>query len=733
MRRFATLLSLAVSLGSLAAPLGAADRGARPGAVAVPPPPATRIEVVVDTLHGEVVRDPYRWLERESPERTAWLAAQSERSRRVLASIPGREALAAAIREADRGVTRVAIAGLAGAAPRVFLWRRAPDDNVAQLWMREGWSGKDRLLVDPRTRDQGGVHHAIDYAEPSPDGKYLAYGISASGSEDSQIEVLDIEAGQPLPGRIDRCQYASISWRSDSRSFFYWRRAKPAPEAKPDDWFKFSATYLHVLGDDPEQEQPVFGPRMQPLHIAPESFSWVQVAPGSDWALAGATPGTSADLEYFVSPLGAARPAGMIPWRRLSGPKDHVKGMFAHGDKLYALSYERAPRYRLLEIDAAAGTLENANVFVPESDAVLVDAGAASDAMYVLLLDKGISRIQRVTWDGVRRDEVELPFAGSVEDFQARADRPGIRFALTSWTKPRSLYAFEPGGGVRDLGLVEKWPTSYDHLTSEEVQVRSADGTMVPLSIVRRADARLDGGAPALLEGYASYGIVESPSFWPIGLTWVDRGGVYATCHCRGGGELGEQWHLDGIMHKKENGIDDFLACADYLVAKGYTAGSRLSVTGTSSGGILAGGAITKRPERFSTALLRVPIVNLSRFEHTPGGPANVPEYGSLANAEDARAMLASDPFLRVKRGARYPAVVLTGGLHDVRVPVWMPAKFAARLQAESSGGPVLLRIESDAGHGIGSSRDQIRAEWADLFAFALWQSGVPVALPPKP
>ena len=684
--------------------------------VVVPPAPPSPAEAVVESHHGREVTDPYRWMESESPEMTRWLEAQDKRARAVLSSLPGRDAMLQAIRSADQGVTRVTLAEITGSesTPRIFLWKRPPDAEIPSIWVRDGWSGADRLLIDSRTRDHDAVHHSVDYVAPSPDGRYLAYGISSSGSEDSVIEILDVESGTLLPEKIDRAQYASISWRPDSRSFYYWRRARPAPNATRADWFKNSATYLHTLGDDPEKAAPVFGPMVADICV--ECFSWVQVSPASRAVLAGATPGTSADLEYFVGTDDG--------WRRLSDADDHINGMTAHGGKIYALSYAGAPRYRIVELDAATGSLATARDFLPQQEEVIDNFVAAEDAMYVQLLDGGLSRILRIPWDGSGREEVKLPFGGAIYGLHANADRPGAQFVLSSWTVAPSFYAFEPGRGLRDLGLMEKWPVDYSSLMSEEVEVRSADGTAVPMSIVRPRELPMNGSRPALLQGYASYGSSQSPYFAPIGLTWVQRGGVLAECHARGGGARGKEWHLGGIKKNKERGIEDFAACAEYLIERGYTRATKLSVTGTSSGGLLAGGVITKRPELFTAALLRVPVANLVRFEKTEGGPANVPEYGSLANADDFPAMLASDPYHRIRDGVKYPAVVVTGGAHDVRVPIWQPAKFAARLQQATTGGPVLLRVEWGAGHGLGSKRSQVREEWADLFAFALWRSG---------
>jgi prolyl oligopeptidase len=694
-------------------------------AIDVPPAPPARVEVVTDDLHGMQVRDPYRWMEKGGEEMNAWLEAQGKRAKTVLAALPRRAEMLQAITEADRGVTRVSIVDITGRAdaPRLFLMKRKPDDEVAQLWVRDGWNGTDRLLVDPRARNQGNVHHSIDYSAPSWDGKHVAYGISASGSEDSVIEVMEVDSGRVLPERIDRAQYASIAWRPDNRSFFYWRRARPAPNATRADWFKNSATYLHVLGEDPEKEQPVFGPAMRELGLCEECFSWIQVSPTSRWALAGATPGTSADLQYFIAPLDAIRPGLPIPWRRVSGPADKVWGMTAHGERLFAYTYGDAPRFKVVEIDPAAPTVAASREFIRHDEDVLDAWAAAQDGMYVSYNEGGKFRLERIGWNGTR-ETIALPYSGTISGLSASPDKPGARFYLETWTRPFRVFAVDANRQVRDLNLMERWPVDYSHLTSEEVEVKSADGTLVPLSIVYRRDMARDGSAAAILDGYAAYGSPQTPYFAPIRLAWVDRGGVAADCHARGGGARGKEWHSAGIKHNKERGIEDFIACAEYLIANKYTSASRLTGTGTSAGGILIGGAVTRRPDLFTAAFVRVPVANLMRFEASEGGPANVPEYGTVANADDMRAILASDPYHRVKEGTRYPAMVVTGGMHDVRVPVWQPAKFVARVQSATTGGPVLFRVETGAGHGLGSRRSQVREEWADLYAFALWRSG---------
>lgn len=703
----------------------AASTSADAASAAPASPAPAKIVDVVDTVHGVAVHDPYRWMEQGGAALDAFLDEQDAHARRAIAAIPGLAQLRASIRDANRGTARIGIAAVRGsyAAPRVFLWKRGTDDITSQLWVREGWDGADRMLLDPRPRDRGEVHHAIDYVAPSPDGTYLAYGISASGSEDSTIEILEVESGRVLPEKIDRAQYARLSWR-DGTSFFYWRRRAPAPTDTQADWFKNSATYLHVLGDDPERAQPVFSPLMKELGLAPECYSSIVVSPRSKWALALADPGTSSDKQYFVAPVASVVP-GKTPWRRLTGPGDGVEYVGARGDTLYAHSYAGAARYRVLAMDARTGTLATARVVVPEDPAILQDFLLADDAMYLQYFDGGKSRIERLRYEGGARAVVKLPYDGAASIY-GQADRPGMLLSVESWTTRARDFLYDPGTrGLRDLKLREPWPVDYSHLTSELVEVKSADGTLVPMSIIYRKDAPRDGSTPALLEGYQAYGSTETPGFWPLTLAWVNRGAVSAFCHGRGGGNRGKQWHLSGIKQHKERGVEDFLACAEHLVQSKLTSPARLTVTGTSAGGILVGGAVTRRPELFAAAVLRVPMANIARFERTEGSLANVPELGTLADAAEARAILASDPYHRLSEGAKLPALLVTGGRRDVRVPIWQQAKFVARAQAVSrSGKPILLRVEREGGH-FGASEADEDAEWVDVYAFALWQSGV--------
>jgi prolyl oligopeptidase len=405
--------------------------------------------------------------------------------------------------------------------------------------------------------------------------------------------------------------------------------------------------------------------------------------------------------------------------------EDKVERIAVHGNRLYALTYAEAPNYRIVSFDARSGVLAGATTFVPESSLVLTDFAGARDAMYVVTLDRGVHRLFRIGWQTAVREEVALPFEGSIRELVADPNRRGLIFSMEAWAQRQAWYQFLPGTGVRELPIMDL-STAAEDLLVERATVES-DGVQVPLSIIRGRGTTLNGSAPAVLSGYGAYGLIQSPTYNPLVLTWARRGGVYAICHVRGGGEGGKAWHLAGIKQGKENGVNDFVRCAEYLLKRKYTTSSRLTAFGGSAGGILIGGAITKRPELFTAAVIRVGQLNPLRKEVTEGGPANLEEYGDVSVEAEFRSLLASDPYHRIREGIDYPAVLLTTGLQDPRVSSWVPGKFAARLQATGRARPTLLRVERDDGHGFESTQTQREEEYADIYSFALWRSAIDI------
>jgi prolyl oligopeptidase len=413
-------------------------------------------------------------------------------------------------------------------------------------------------------------------------------------------------------------------------------------------------------------------------------------------------------------------------WRKLVDVDDAVTGFDVRGSDVYLLTHKDAPRFRLIRIRADAPDLSKAEVVIPEQGGVLSSVGVAQDAIYVRELEAGLGRVRRVPFGERGGALIPLPSEGAIPTIVVDRRKPGVLFPLESWTRSRLWYQYTPGQQQPgDTRLLEPAKADVSRYTSVEVEVPSHDGVKVPLSIVYRKDLKKDGSHPLLLDGYGSYGITYDPNFSPLRLAWLERGGVFAVAHVRGGGEYGEDWHKAGQKATKPNTWKDFIACAEYLVQQGYTSPEHLSGTGTSAGGILIGRAITDRPELFRAAVPRVGAMNALRTEHEPGGPANIPEFGTTAKEDEFKALQEMDAIAHVRPGVRYPAVLLTAGINDSRVEAWQPAKMAAVLQEQAaSDRPVLLRVAFDAGHGMGLTKKQRAEEMADIYSFLLWQLG---------
>ena len=373
--------------------------------------------------------------------------------------------------------------------------------------------------------------------------------------------------------------------------------------------------------------------------------------------------------------------------------------------------------------------IEHAAVVLPQGKAVIKGVAGAQDALYVRQLDGGISRLVRVPYSGGAPEEIALPFLGDVQLYGADPRVPGVFVMMTSWVRAPRIYRYDPDTkqltdtGLQPLGKYD----DPDNVISEELKVPGYDGTMIPLSVIRRKDLALNGSNPTLMMGYGAYGITMDPGFNPRLLAWLELGGIYAVAHVRGGGEYGEEWYRAGHKLTKPNTWRDFIACGEYLVKQKYTSPSKLAGIGGSAGGILVGRAITERPDLFAAAISAVGVSDTLRVELSENGPTNIPEFGSVKTQEGFEDLYAMSSYAHVRDGTAYPAVLLTTGMNDPRVTPWETAKMTARLQAAtSSGKPVLMRVDYEAGHGIGNTKEQREREAADQWSFLLWQFGLP-------
>jgi prolyl oligopeptidase len=484
-----------------------------------------------------------------------------------------------------------------------------------------------------------------------------------------------------------------------------------------------------VVGTDPETDLAVFGYDVSPsVKVEPPDISFVFTPPGSEYAIGLIRHGVQRDITVYVAPRESiGKPDA--PWRKACDIDDQVTDFTMRGSDLYLLTHKDASRFKVIRISAANPDLSRAALVVPTSETVITDLSAASDALYVRLRDGAVSRLLRVPYQaGAKAERIALPVEGSI-GLNSHPRVPVAVFALTTWTRAPRIYAYDPKTKTTAdtrLRPVGPFDTPKD-VEFVEVKARSHDGTTVPLSIVHKRGLKLNGSHLALLDGYGAYGFSRDPGFNPVLLAWLERGAVYAVAHVRGGGEYGDDWHLGGKKLSKPNSWRDFIACAEYLIEQKYTQPEHLAGTGTSAGGILIGRAFTERPDLFGAALIVVGDSDTLRLELMDSGPANIPEFGTLKEPEGFTGLYEMSAYAHVQNGMKYPAVMLITGANDPRVAPWQAAKMAARLQAAStSGKPVLLRVDYEAGHGAGATTKQWQEQLADEWAFLLWQLGAP-------
>ena len=692
-------------------------------------PPVAPVKEIVDTYFGATVADPYRYMEdMKNPEVSAWMKAQADYTRAALDKIPQRaELLKEVAKYGDAAAARISSLQVVG--DMVYYLKRNANENIAKLYVRRGFAGKERLLVDPDKQPAPeGKHNAIDYYQPSPDNKYLAFGISVGGSEESVIHVLEVATAKETGDVIDRANFATPSFLPDGR-LVYSRLQKLAPDAPSTDKYQNQKTFVHALGTNPDNDAAILGAGVSPaVTVAPAELVVAGNPIGSKYMIGAVVNGVQREIRLYVAPRDALA-GDKTPWVKLTETADDVTDIAVHGDWAYLLTHKNASRFKVLRVSLAKPDIGSAEVAVPESESVVTGLAAAKDALYVQRMNAGISELLRLDYEpGAKAAMIKLPFDGDISALASDQRVAGVVVDMSAWTKFGGYYAYEPKAGkFVDTKLQPQ--SKYDNpqgLVSTEVKVKAADGTMVPLSIVHRKGIKLDGSNPTVLYGYGAYGISETPFYRPTFLPWFERGGVFAVAHVRGGGENGEAWYKAGYKLTKPNTWNDAIACAEWLIANKYTSSAKLGIWGGSAGGIFVGRSITDRPDLFAAAIDDVPVSDAVRMELSPNGVPNIPEFGTVKTEDGFKGLLAMSSYHHVKDGTKYPAVMLVTGFNDPRVDSWEAGKMTARLQAALGGDrPILLRIDYDAGHGFGSTKKSQYEERADTFAFMFWQFGV--------
>jgi len=703
-----------------------ADSARYAGVEFAPPLPA---KIVSDTHWGVAVEDPYRFLEdTNDPVVQKWMRDQADATSALLAKLPARDALLDRLKEIDRAVPAVIGQVHRDARGAVTYLKRSAEENQFKLYRRDRIDGPERVLVDVDAIARStGKPHAIDGFSVSPDGRVVAYGLSASGTEIGTLNVMDIASGTALLEPIDRIRGAGATWLPDGSGFFYARLPADFASRPRAERFMDHRTYFRSLSK-PHVERVIFGSDVHAaVPLSRSDYGSIAVPPGRNLVLAIVSHGVLREVSAYYASLDGVL-SGTPQWRKLFDSSAGIQDVAISGPALYVRSAQQSPRYKVMRMPLDRLDLESASVVVPEGEGVIDDIAGTADALLLTRREGVEKRLYRLGHDAnATLVPIALPVTGNVRIANAHGYAGGAVLALSSWTRATRHYLLDEAGRTRDMELAPKGAfDTPENVVAREVRVKSHDGVEVPVSILMSRDTKLDGRNPLMLYGYGAYGSVEEPGWSPRVLAWLERGGIYAIAHVRGGGVFGDAWRRAGWKTTKPNTWKDGIAVAEWLIANGYTSKERLSIFGGSAGGIFVGRAITERPDLFRSAVIAVGNVDLVRSETRANGAANVPEYGTVTKEDEFRALLAMSPYANVKQGTPYPAVMFEHGVNDIRVDVWMSLKLASRLaSATKSDAPVLLRLDYEGGHGVGATREQLQRQIADRWSFMLWQAGV--------
>ena len=678
-----------------------------------PPAPHTARDSIVDDVHGAKIADPYRWLESDASDRVgAWTDEQNMRTRGILDALPQRAAVAGRLREL------LSVGLLSTPRPiggRIFHTRREGEQKQSVLYVRDSIDARDRAIVDPNALDPAGLT-TLDWYYPSADARYVAYGLSRGGDEMSTLFVIETASGTALPDRIPHTQRSTVAWVEGG--FYY--TVHPAPgSVAPGDENYYRRIRFHRLGDDPAEDELVFGDGRPK-----EDILGVSTSPDGRWVLLVAFKGwASSDLFLLDREHRDRGPATVMEGQ------DAIAEGFVLDDRVWLRTNLDAPNYRIVAARCDEPADGHWATVIPEGPDVIQSFDRTRDRIAVLRLVRATSRLETYDLRGADEREIGLPSLGALE--MVDGDRVGDRVGYTfqSFTQPPIAFVADARTGqVREVARLAM-PQGLDvaNVAVEQTTYPSRDGTPITMFLVHRKDVKPTGAVPTLLTGYGGFNISRTPAYFPGAAGWVEAGGLFALPNLRGGGEYGESWHRAGMLGKKQNVFDDFHAAAEALIARGWTSSRNLAVSGGSNGGLLVGAALTQRPDLFAAVYCAVPLLDMLRYQNFRIARFWIAEYGSAEDPEQAEWLRKYSPYHNVRAGVRYPPVLFTTAEGDSRVDPMHARKMAALLQAQSEDpeSVVLLRVDRDAGHGIGKPLDKQVDDLADQYAFLAWRTGL--------
>ncbi|WP_422344182.1 prolyl oligopeptidase family serine peptidase [Parasphingorhabdus sp.] len=680
--------------------------------------PQTKTVDVVDEQFGEMIADPYRWLEndvREDAEVAAWVEAQNAVTDAYLETLPGREALAAsmtALFDYDEIDPPVEAGG------KYFYERKSGGQNQAILYVRDGKDGEERVLIDPAGWSEDGATALAEW-KPSEDGSLLVYAVQDGGSDWRTLKVINVATGEIMKDTVEWVKFSNLAWMPGNSGFLYSRFPEPEEGEAFQSLNKNRTIYMHMLGKDQGQDIKVYATPDQP-----ELSHSATVTSDKAWVVITSSSGTDDRYEITLVKVDANE----IEPRKLITGFDHNWSLIdGVGDTLYFVTNMDAPRLRVMKTDVSAETPEWVEI-VPEHMATIDDAILVGETLAVDYIDDAKSRLELFALDGSPKGVVDLPGLGQVKGLDGSAKASAGYFAFESFNRPATIYSFNQAG-TPTVWAKPDIPFDPDSIAVTQRFYESKDGTKIPLFLVHKKDLDLSEGAPTLLYGYGGFNISVLPGYSAPKMAWIEAGGVYASANLRGGGEYGKEWHDGGRLQNKQNVFDDFIAAGEYLIAEGITPKDGLAIEGRSNGGLLVGAVMNQRPDLFTAGHAAVGVMDMLRFDRFTAGRYWVDDYGYPNKEADFRKLLTYSPYHNIQDGTDYPALIVSTADTDDRVVPGHSFKYTARLQALDTGEkPHLIRIETRAGHGSGKPTDKIIEEYSDIYGFMADAIGLEIA-----
>ena len=677
--------------------------------------PETRKDsAVIDNYHRTEIADPYRWLEIDTAQEVEkWVIEQNKVTQTYLEKIPFREKIEKRYTEL---FNYVKLSSPFKVGDYYFFSKNDGLQNQSVIYYQKGLDGEAEVFIDPNALSEDGTV-AISLIGFSEDDKYAAYSRQEAGSDWQEIHVMDIASKTKLPDVIKWVKFSGANWYKDG--FFYSRYPEPKDGTELSAANEYHSVYYHKLGDKQENDKLVY---KNPDN--PKLYHFTSITEDRRYLLLYVTTGTDGYETHYkdLSKAGSDFVPLFTGFDNKSSVIDNID------DRFLLLTDIDAPKYRVIEVNTQKPQKDNWKEIIPESKYLMQGVSTGGGKLWATFLRNATTRIVRYNYDGSKKRQIDLPGLGSASGFGGRKEDTHFFYSFSSFTIPPTIYKFDIASGESEPFFETELDFDPKDYIEDQVFYKSKDGTEIPMFIVRRRDLKLTGDNPTYLFGYGGFNVNMTPYFSASRLILLENGGVFAMPNLRGGGEFGEEWHKAGMLLNKQNVFDDFIAAAEYLIQTKYTSPDKLAIAGGSNGGLLVGACMTQRPDLFAVAFPAVGVLDMLRYHKFTVGWGWVPEYGSSDDPEHFENLLSYSPLHNLQQGTAYPATMITTADHDDRVVPAHSFKFGARLQEVHDGeAPVILRIETDAGHGAGKPTSKIIEEQADIWSFFFYNTKSPV------